>query len=96
MARKEVVSHATTAIASIAVILGGIYFLEDRFAKATELKTINGVLQYHLLDVRFTSIRDRLWQLKKRHGEDCIKKEKDCKEASDELDNIKRLMVRAK
>ena len=54
-----------------ALVLGGLYFFEDRFAKAGSLRKVDGKLDYHLVDVRFTSVRDRLWRLKTRYGENC-------------------------
>lgn len=78
----------------LAVIVGGIYSLDNRFAKAASLRQVEGKLQYHLLDVRFTSVRDRLWKLKARHGETCVRTNENCKDANNELEDLKRLLNR--
>ncbi len=89
-----VVTVAVGIMTLFAGIVGGIYSLDDRFAKAASLRKVDGILQYHLLDVRFTSVRDRLWKLKARHGETCIRTNEDCKDAKNELEDLKRLLNR--
>jgi len=88
-----VYGKALVGLGSVIALLGGMAGVEDRYAKARELKLVSVRLDQKILSDRISQLQIRLWQLESKYGPRCHKADQpvinECQQLQQEIDQLK-------
>ena len=64
-------ASAAAVVASIGVITGATFAVDERYASRSDLTTLAMDFKRHSLLTHLRSLQQRLWSLQDRYGDDC-------------------------